>query len=91
MVKTQQTLFVIFAGLQQQVAPGAYYIARDGYPTVMRSKAARFSSFADAKEFANESRIALNGHTYIGLEDFTVLELKGYEPFNNSGSDEGDT
>jgi len=90
MAKMQQTLFVIFAGPQQQVAPGAYYIARDGYPTVMRSKAARFSSFADAKEFAKESRIALNGHTYIGLEDFTDLELKGYESFKNSGSDRGD-
>jgi len=87
MAKTQQTLFVIFAGLQQQVAPGAYYIARDGCPTVMRSKAARFSSFADAKVFAKESRIALDGHTYIGLEDFTDLELNGYEPFNNLGSE----
>ena len=43
----------------------------------MRSEAARFSSYADAKEFAKENRIALNGHTYIGLEDFTDLELKG--------------
>jgi hypothetical protein len=87
MAKTQQTLFVIFAGPQQQVAPGAYYIARDGGPTVMRSKAARFSSFADAKEFAKESRIALNGHTYIGLEDFTDLDLRGSEAFTNSGSE----
>ena len=63
MAKTKQLLFVIFAGPQQQVAPGAYYIALDGYPTVMRSEAARFSSYADAKEFAGETRIALNGHT----------------------------
>ena len=81
MAKMQQTLFVIFAGPQQQVAPGAYYIARDGYPTVMRSKAARFSSFADAKEFAEENRIALNDHTYINQEDFTDGELKGQAPF----------
>ena len=87
MAKTQQTLFVIVASPQQHVAPGTYYIALDGQPTVMRSKAARFSSFADAKEFAKESRIALNGHTYIGLEDFTDVELKGYEPFNHSGSE----
>jgi hypothetical protein len=77
MAKTKQSLFVIFAGPQQRVVPGACYIARDGYPTVMRSEAARFSSYADAKEFAKENRIALNGHTYIGLEDFTDLELKG--------------
>jgi hypothetical protein len=77
MAKTKQTLFVIIAGPQQQVAPGACYIALDGYPTMMRSKAARFYSFADAMEFAEENRIALNGHTYIGLEDFTDLELKG--------------
>jgi hypothetical protein len=77
MAKTKQTLFVIIAGHQQQVAPGACYIALDGHPTVMRSKAARFHSFADAKAFAEEKRIMLDGHTYIGLEDFTDLELKG--------------
>jgi len=54
---------------------------------LLRSKAARFHSFADAKAFAEENRIALNGHTYIGLEDFTDLELNGYEPFNNLGSE----
>jgi hypothetical protein len=48
MAKIKQLLVVIFAGPQQQVAPGAYYIALDGYPTVMRSEAARFSSYADA-------------------------------------------
>ncbi len=83
MAKTKQSLFVILTGPQQQVVPSAWYIALDGNPTMMRSKAARFSSYADAKEFAKESRILLNGHTYIGLEDFTDLELKGYEPFNN--------
>jgi len=83
MAKTKQSLFVILTGPQKQVVPSACYIALDGNPTMRRSKAARFSSYADAKEFAKESRILLNGHTYIGLEDFTDLELKGYESFNN--------
>jgi len=63
----KQTWFVIVARPQQQVAPGTCYIAQDAAPTMMRSNAARFSSFADAKEFAEENRIALNAHTYIDL------------------------
>jgi hypothetical protein len=69
----------------------ACYIALDGHPTMMRSKAARFSGFPDAKAFAEEKRITLNSHTYIGLEDFTAVELKGYGPFNHSGAEKGDT
>jgi hypothetical protein len=64
--------FVIFAGLMMQVAPGACYIAPDASPTMLSSKAARFSSLAEAKAFVEENRIALNGHTYIGLKDFIV-------------------
>jgi hypothetical protein len=63
----KQTWFVIVARPQQQVAPGTCYIAQDAAPTMMHSNAARFSSFADAKEFAEENRIALNAHTYIDL------------------------
>jgi hypothetical protein len=55
-----------------QVAPGACYIAPDASPTMLSSKAARFSSLAEAKAFVEENRIALNGHTYIGLKDFIV-------------------
>jgi hypothetical protein len=44
---------------------------------MMRSKAARFYSFAEAKEFAKENHIALNARTYIGLEDFTDVEMQG--------------
>ena len=85
----KESLFVLFTVPQQQVGSGACYIAWDGYPTILRSKGARFHSYADAKAFAKENRIALNGLTYIGLEDFTDLELKGSEPFNYSGSDRG--
>jgi hypothetical protein len=77
MAKTKQTLFVIFAGPQQQVAPGTCYIAQDASTTMMRSKAAKFHSFADAKEFAKEKHITFNAHTYIGLEDFTDIEMQG--------------
>jgi len=89
MAKTKQSLFVLFTVPRQQVASGACYIAVDGYPTILRSKGARFQSFADAKAFAKENRIALNGLTYIGLEDFTDVDLKGSEAFNNSGPERG--
>ena len=89
MAKTKESLFVLFTVPLHQVAPGACYIAWDGYPTILRSKAARFQSFADAKAFVEKNRIALNGLTYIGLEYFTDLELKGSEAFNNSRSDRG--
>ena len=89
MEKTKESLFVLFTVPLHQAAPGACYIALDGYPTLLRSKAAGFQSFADAKAFAEENRIALNGHTFIGLEDFTDLDLKGSEAFTNSRSDRG--
>ena len=89
MAKTKESLFVLFTASHQQVASGACYIARDGFPTIMKSKRARFHRFADAKAFAKENCIALNGLTYIGLEDFTDLDLKGSEAFNHSGSDRG--
>ena len=63
----KQTWFVIVATPQEQVAPGTCYIAQDASPTMMRSNAARFSSFTDAQEFADENCIALNAQTYIDL------------------------
>lgn len=68
MAKTKQSRYVIFAGPQKQGASAACDIALDGYATFLRSKAARFFSVADAKEFAEVSRVAFNGHTYIGPE-----------------------
>ena len=83
MANTRQTRFVIFAGSQQYVAPGTCYIAQDGTTTMIRPKAARFYSFADAKESAKEKHITFNAFTYVGLEDFTDLEMQGSEPFEN--------
>jgi len=81
MEKTKQSRYVIFAGPQKQGASGACYIAMDGYSTILKWKAARFQSVADAQAFAEVSRIVLNGHSYINQEDFTDGELKGEAPF----------
>ena len=88
MEKTKESLFVLFTVPQQQVGSAACYIAWDGYPTILRSRGAKFHSYADAKAFAKENRIALNGLTYIGL-DFTEIELKGSQAPNHSRSDWG--
>ena len=80
----KQTCFVIVVSAQHQVTSCSCYIALDGYSTILKSKAARFQSVADAKAFAEVSRIALNGPTYIGLEEFTDVDLKGQGPFDNS-------
>ena len=61
----KQTWFVIVA--RPQVASGIYFIAQDASPTMLSWNAARFSSFADAQEFAEKNRIALNADTYIDL------------------------
>jgi hypothetical protein len=68
----KQTLFVIFASPQTQVAAGTCYIAPDASTTLLSSKAAKFYTLAEAKAFAAANHIALNGHTYIGLKDFIV-------------------
>ena len=81
MAKPNQSRYVIFAGPQKQGVSGACYIAMDGYSTILKWKAARFKSVADAQTFAKVSRIALNGHTYINQEDFTDGELKVQAPF----------
>ena len=41
---------------------------------MLNSKAAKFYTLAEAKAFADANHIALNGHTYIGLEDFVVSD-----------------
>jgi hypothetical protein len=51
------------------------------------SKAARFYSVADVKEFAEENHVAFNNLTNLGRKDFADLEMQGEEPFDNYGSD----
>lgn len=87
MTQTKESLFVLFTAPYHQVASGACYIALDGFPTILKSEAARFQSFADAKAFAKEHRIALNGLAYIDLEGFPDVELQSSGMLNHSGSD----
>ena len=47
------------------------------FPTMIRSKAARFYRFADAKELTKENHVAFNSLTYIGGVDFTNLKIHG--------------
>ncbi len=70
----KQALFVIFASPKKHVALGTCYIAPDASTTILSSKVAKFYSLADAKAFAKVNHIALNGHTYIGMEDFVVSD-----------------
>jgi len=81
MAKTKQPRHVIFDGPQKQRASGACYLALDGYWTILKSKAARLQSFADAKAFDEGRCISLNDHTYINQEDLTDGELEGQAPF----------
>lgn len=78
MAQTKQSLFVLFtAPYHHQVASGiCYYSDLDRFLTILKSEAARFQSFADAKAVAKEHRIALNRLAYIGLEGFTDIELQ---------------
>ena len=73
--KRQQTLFVIFAGVQQPAPLRTSFIARDGSTTTLKSKAAIFDTFVDASVFAERNHIALNGRIYIGLETFADRDL----------------
>ena len=73
----KRTHFVIFVSPSQHIAPGSCYIAQDGSPTMMSSRAVRSTSFAQAKEFAEANLITLNRLTYIGREDFTDLGKTG--------------
>lgn len=77
MAKLKHTFFVIVASPQQQVAPRSCYIAQDGCITMLSSKAVKFSSLANAIEFAKEKHIGLNAFTYVDLKDFTDLEMQG--------------
>ena len=74
--KKKQTLFVIFVGPKQPAEPGPRYIANDGSTTTLRSKAARFWTYWDAKAFAELNHIALNVLTYIGREYITDFEVQ---------------
>ena len=70
-----QNLFVIFAGPEQHNRPGTRYYTKDATITDIRTKAVKFCSFEDAKEFAEQKNIKLTAITYIGQETFSEYEL----------------
>jgi|KBSSwiStaDraftv2_1062776.scaffolds.fasta_scaffold5374142_1 hypothetical protein len=77
MRRRKQTRFVIFAGPNQHAGPGSRYIANDKSTTTIRTKAARFWTYWDAKAFAEMNQIALSGLTFIDREYFTDFEVQG--------------
>ena len=68
---------MIFAGPNQHAGPGSRYIANDRSTTTIRTKAARFWTYWDAKAFAEMNQIALGGLTFIDREYFTDCEVQG--------------
>jgi hypothetical protein len=71
----KKNLFVIFSGPKQYNGPGTRYYAKNATVTDIRSKAAKFYSFEEAKEFAKRNDIELTSITYIGQESFSDHEL----------------
>ena len=69
--KTKKTrMFVIFAEPEQYGGSGNSYIALDGKVTKLKVNAAKFYSFNEAKQFAEEKNVVLSAVTYIGPEYF---------------------
>jgi hypothetical protein len=77
MPRRKQTRFVIFAGPNQRAAPDRRYIAHDRSTTTLRTNAARFWTYWDAKAFAEMNQLALSGLTFIDREYFTDCEVQG--------------
>jgi len=73
--KKNRDLFVIFFGPQQYRGPGTRYYANDATVTAIKSKAAKFYLFEDARDFAERNKIELTALTYIGRESFSEFEL----------------
>ena len=72
-----QARFVICAGPKPYAGADTRYLANDGSTTTLRSKAARFWTYWEAKEFAEVNRIALTAVTYIDRAYFTELDWRG--------------
>ena len=66
--KKKHTLFVIRSDTA--------YIGKDGSSTDIRSKAAKFWTLTEAKEFVKQKNIELTEITYIRQEDFTDFEIQ---------------
>ena len=66
----KEQAFVIFAFPPPLKGPGTVYYAEDGTKTVIKFKAAKFSTREDAQDFAKKNNIELTAATYIDLEIF---------------------
>lgn len=75
MAKKKHTLFVIFASPQNLSGPNRYF-RQDCTTTDIASLAAKFWTWQDAKDFADEKGIKLNAVQHIGQEDFTEFDLQ---------------
>lgn len=72
--KQIQSLFVILARPTPRARPDSCYLSEDGSTTTSKSRAARFWTYWDAKEFAKVHHITLDAVTYIGREEFTDFD-----------------
>jgi hypothetical protein len=72
---TKKQRFVIFDCPPLRQGPGTRYIANDGTSTDTRSKAANFTSHAEARAFAALKHITLSDNVYIGIEEFSDFEV----------------
>ena len=69
--KTKKTrMFVIFAEPEQYGGSGNSYMPLDGKVTKLKVNAAKFYSFNEAKQFAEEKNVVLSAVTHIGPEYF---------------------
>jgi hypothetical protein len=71
----EHDLFVIFAFPEQHVGSRTGYYTQDAKVTYIRTKAAKFYSFDEAKNFAERQNIELTGASYIGRATFSESEL----------------
>lgn len=62
--------YVIFALPEQHGRPGTVYYSDDATITDIKGKAAMFSTFKEAEDFAKKHNIELTPATYIGIETF---------------------
>lgn len=66
----KQDYFVIFPIPKPIKGPGSKYYSEDATVTDIKSRAAKFLTFDDARKFAEKNNIELTAATYIDIESF---------------------
>lgn len=77
--KKMVSLWVIFFGPEDVGGPRSKYYDENGAVTGSIDEAAKFYTFEDAKEFANQKKIELSATIYIGKVDFLESHLERLE------------